>query len=418
MPPAAAPPAETPSDVLERVARWAGTPCYAYDLARLRLQLDLVRRRLPPSVEVLYSLKANPASELVRVIAERGFGADVASAQELAIALEAGFDAGALFVSGPYKPPPLIERIRMLTQARISVDSVSELSSLDEAALDNALLLRLRPDFVPQASMPMGPGSRFGIPRDELACCRPLCRKVVGFHLFAGSQILEADAVVRHLRLGLELALRAADLLGLEPTVFNLGGGFGVPYGAEERELDLGPIGEELERLAARVAPARVVLELGRYLVAQCGWYLTRVVARQRHLGRAAVVVDGGVHQRADLCGLGLRSRALPPRAVQPAAEPREATDVLGCLCLPADVLAEASPLPPLAVGDLLAFPNAGAYGLSASPTLFLSHPPPAEILFEELEGGRLSCLPGTSAGREILPPSSSTDRRFAGAPA
>jgi diaminopimelate decarboxylase len=83
------------------------------------------------------------------------------------------------------------------------------------------------------------------------------------------------------------------------------------------------------------------------------------------------------------MCGLGLPATSAPPLVLAERAAPRTATDVWGCLCLPGDVLADGAPLPPLAVGDVLAFPNAGAYGLSASPALFLSHPTPVEVAFD-----------------------------------
>src|SRR5437660_10263636 len=127
------------------------------------------------------------------------------------------------------------------------------------------------------------------------------------------------------------------------------------------------------------------MLELGRYIVAQSGWYLTTVIAQQTHQGRPAVVVDGGTHQRGDMCGLGLRRKAFAPAVLTATATGSPVltpTDVLGCLSLPSDVLVESSLLPPLSPGDVLAFPNAGAYGLAASPTLFHGRPPPAELAF------------------------------------
>src|SRR5262249_16504596 len=136
--------------------------------------------------------------------------------------------------------------------------------------------------------------------------------------------------------------------------------------------------------LVVRAAPARLVIELGRYLVAQAGWYLTTVIAEQTHRGRRAVVVDGGVHQRGDLCGVGLRQRGVPPIVLDRPELPLTPTAIRVCLSLPRAVLAEACPLPPLPPGDVLAFPNAGAYGLYASPCLFHAHPPPAEVAFEE----------------------------------
>jgi diaminopimelate decarboxylase len=155
-----------------------------------------------------------------------------------------------------------------------------------------------------------------------------------------------------------------------------------------------------MSALAERAAPARLLVELGRYIIAPAGWYLTTVIARQMHEGRPAVVVDGGSHQRGDLCGLGLREKAFAPVALDPRGTTRTATDVLGCLSLPGDVLSQARPLPPLALGDVLAFPNAGAYGLGSSPFTFHGHPAPAEVAFE---GGWIEVLRGRASLRSVL---------------
>ena len=138
--------------------------------------------------------------------------------------------------------------------------------------------------------------------------------------------------------------------------------------------------------LVDRGAPARVVLELGRYLVAEAGWYLTSVVGHQTFQGRQAIVVDGGVHQRADMCGLCLRTDQSPPLVLASSSSDSSSsdttpTDILGCLSLPDDVLLEASPLPKLSPGDVLAFGNAGAYGMWSSPAIFHGSPLPAEHL-------------------------------------
>jgi diaminopimelate decarboxylase len=140
-------------------------------------------------------------------------------------------------------------------------------------------------------------------------------------------------------------------------------------------------------------------MELGRYLVAQSGWYLTSVLALQRVAGRPAVVVDGGTHQRGDMCGIGLRHKATPI-ALADQSDPASPADVLGCLSHPGDILAEAYPLPPLAPGDIVAFPNAGAYGLCASPWSFNGHPIAAEVAFD---GRRIETIRSRPPARAVL---------------
>jgi diaminopimelate decarboxylase len=394
----AALPAPAPVETLREVVRRHGTPTYAYDLSRIRAQVVKLRTHLPASVDILYSLKANASLGLCGVLADCGLGADVASAGELVTALAAGFPAGRIFVTGPDRSPALLTQLLSVPEVVISIDSASELRLLATRDQRHRALLRLRPDFCSYATCSAGPDSRFGLIEEELPACRDYLVgpgvKVVGFHVFSGSQVLSVDGLIHHLRGGVDLALRAAETLGIAPEIIDLGGGFGVAYGPEDREPDLAVIGEELGSLAKRVAPARLVLELGRYFVAASGWYLTTVLAQQTHRGRKAVVVDGGNHQRGDMCGLGLRHKGFAPAVIPLTTDPFGGrgegskgppvpTDVLGCLSLPSDVLVEARLLPPLAPGDVLAFPNAGAYGLGASPWLFHSHPAPAEVAFD-----------------------------------
>jgi diaminopimelate decarboxylase len=393
-----------PLFALQEVVRRYGTPTYAYDLGQLRAQIAHLRASLPPAVEVLYSLKANASLGLCGFIAGCGLGADVASAGELVTAREAGFPLPRIFVSGPDKSPAVLSELRSVPEAIVSLDSVSELRTLAGADQPHRALLRLRPDFCSMAACAAGPDSRFGLLFEDLHRCREHLgsrgARVIGFHVFSGSQVLDARAVIHHLRGALDQSLRAADVLGLAPEVLNLGGGFGIPYGPDDPELDLVPIAEELRSLLGRAAPAQVVIELGRYVVARAGWYLATVIAQQTHGGRKAVVIDGGSHQRADLCGLGLRRKAAPPVVLDPRPGPGAPTDVLGCLSLPADVLAEAVPLPPLSPGDVLAFRNAGAYGLGASPLFFHAHPAPAEVAFE---GTRVELLRTRQPVRAVL---------------
>ena len=383
-------PAEAPTKVLLRIAQCYGTPTYAYEVARIRNQVERLKTNLPQGVDLLYSLKANPSLGICGLMSDWGLGADVASSGELLTALKAGFPPQRISVSGPYKSPETLAQVWSSPEITISIDSISELCELARTNRSYRAHLRLRPDYSSSAIVNTGAGSRFGISFADLSQCYEYLEseaiKVVGFHVFSGSQVLDAGGVIQHLRGAMDLSLRAADFLRITPEVFNLGGGFGIPYGPDDEELELEPVAEELSVLAKRGSPARIVLELGRYLVAQAGWYLTTVVGKQTNEGRQAVVVDGGTHHRADACRLGLRTAALRPLVLNKKQQPIVATDVLGCLCLPDDVLAEASSLPPLEVGDVLAFSNAGAYGLSASPALFLSHPMPAEVGFEGMK--------------------------------
>ena len=280
-------PVEAPVDALLEIVRRHGTPTYAFDVRRLRAQVEKLRTHLPAAVDILYSLKANASLGICDVLLAYGIGADVASAGELATAVEAGFPPEHIFIAGPYKQAETISQLRELPEVVVSVDSLGELESLAQEELANRAVLRLRPDFDSSAVVVAGSECRFGFTREDLRRCREILPasgiEVIGFHVFAGSQVLQPEGVIGHLRGALDLSLRAADALSITPALLNLGGGFGIPYAADEEELDLAPIGSELAAVVERAAPARVVLELGRYLVAQAGWYLATVLGSQTH---------------------------------------------------------------------------------------------------------------------------------------
>jgi diaminopimelate decarboxylase len=175
-----------------------------------------------------------------------------------------------------------------------------------------------------------------------------------------------------------------------QPTRYvNLGGGFGIPYFPKDEELDLGTVADNLARmmdeaLRRRLPDARVVIELGRYIVGECGVYVTRVLDRKVSRGRTFLVVDGGLHHQLAASGnFGQVIRRNYPLAVanRMIESPTETASVVGCLCAPLDLLGDELELPEVQIGDLIAIFQAGAYGLTASPTAFLGHPSPTEVL-------------------------------------
>src|SRR5262245_45387924 len=196
---------------LSQVVRRYGTPTYAYDIGRIREQVARLRAHLPSALELLYSLKANASLGLCGVLADSGLGADVASAGELVIAVEAGFPPARIFLTGPDKSPAVLAQLQDLPQVIVSLDSVSELPLLASQRRRHTALLRLRPGFRARATCSPGPDSRFGLSFDDLASCKDSLDRpgieVVGFHVFSRSQVLAVERVLDHLRHGVDLAL-------------------------------------------------------------------------------------------------------------------------------------------------------------------------------------------------------------------
>ena len=209
-----------------------------------------------------------------------------------------------------------------------------------------------------------------------------------GFHIFAGSQNLRSDAIQEAQSKSLDLAIELARHAPAPVRVLNLGGGFGIPYFPREQALDLEAVGAGMRSIAERAASAlpgtQLVIELGRYLVGEAGLYVCRVVDRKVSRGHVFLVTDGGLHHHLAASGnFGQVVRKNYPVVVANRVRgvERENASVVGPLCTPLDLLASSMELARADVGDLIAVFHSGAYGLSASPLGFLSHPRPAEAL-------------------------------------
>ncbi|MDE2301803.1 MAG: pyridoxal-dependent decarboxylase, exosortase A system-associated [Sphingomonadales bacterium] len=381
----------------ELVARAGNTPLFVYSAALIRARVTELRQALPARVALHYAVKANPFAPLLALLAELVDGFDIASGGELALALAAGIAPGRISFAGPGKRD---DELAAALAAGVTINLESEgeaaraLAIAASLGLRARLAIRVNPDFDLKGSgMKMGGGAKpFGV---DAALVPALARHIVaqgaewrGFHIFAGSQSLDAEAIITAQRETLALAMRLAAEAGVALVHCNLGGGFGIPYFAGDQRLDLPRIGAALDAglpaLPARFADTGFCVELGRYLVGEAGVYLTRIVDRKHSHGETFLVCDGGLHHQLAASGnFGTVVRRNYPlaNASRFAAPAEEIATVVGCLCTPMDRLAERAHLPQSAVGDLVALFCAGAYGASASPAAFLGHSPAAEML-------------------------------------
>ncbi len=382
------------TQLAERVGQ---TPFYAYDRRLISQRVAALRAALPPAIRLHYAIKANPMPALVQHVASLVDGLDVASLGELRIALDTPMAGEAISFAGPGKRPQELAAA-LAAGIVINLESETELERLADLAEQQKtrpkVAVRVNPDFeLKAAGMKMGGGSKpFGVDAERVpALLRRLTALRVdfrGFHIFAGSQNLRAETIVAAQDLTFELALRlAADAPGPVKQL-NIGGGFGIPYFPGDQPLDLTPIGANLARwlprLQAELPEAQVVLELGRYLVGEAGVYVTRIVDRKVSRGQVFLVTDGGLnHHLAASGNFGQVIRKNFPVMVgnRVTGGERETVSVVGPLCTPLDLLADRMELAKAGIGDLIVVLQSGAYGLTASPLGFLSHPPPVEVL-------------------------------------
>lgn len=381
---------------VETLAAHAGdTPLFVYDFARIAARIARFRAAFPKAVALHYAIKANPMPALVAAMAPLVDGLDVASVGEMGLALATG--SAHVSFAGPGKRDRELEAA-IAAGVTINLESEGEaaraLAIAGRAGQVPKLAVRVNPDFDLRGSgMRMGGGAKpFGVDAERAAA---LVRSLIdagadwrGFHIFAGSQALDGDAIAEMQQQTLGLAARLADEIGAVPPLVNLGGGFGIPYFPKDRPVDLERVGQslavQLDALPAGLAGARFAIELGRYLVGEAGVYLARIVDRKISHGELFLVTDGGLHHQLAASGnFGTVVRRNYPVAIASRfdAEPQEVATIVGCLCTPLDRLADAVMVPHAEVGDLVAVFMAGAYGRSASPEGFLGHPAPRELL-------------------------------------
>jgi diaminopimelate decarboxylase len=381
----------------EVVAEAGGTPLFVYDRNVVERQVARFRIAMPDRLALHYAVKANPYGQLLTFLSKQIDGFDIASAGELD-RLEVA-DAGVLPISfaGPGKRDAELERA-VTAGLTINLESEGEaeraLAIADRLGTRPKLAVRVNPPFALKgAGMKMGGlASPFGVDAERVPA---LVRRLIaagadwrGLHIYAGSQSLNADAIVDAQRRTVALAAQIGQSAGQTPPELNLGGGFGIPYFAGDQPLDIDKIGSELTETVDRapdlLADTRFAIELGRWLVGEAGVYLTRVVDRKQSGGRTFLITDGGLHHMLAASGnFGQLLRRNYPIAVANrfGLDAEEEVTITGCLCTPLDLLGDEVMLPRAEVGDLVAIFCAGAYGLTASPGDFLGQPSAREIL-------------------------------------
>jgi diaminopimelate decarboxylase len=384
---------------VDRLADRAGsTPYFAYDRQLLTDRIGQLRAALPEGLNLSYAVKANPMPAVVQHLSGLVDSFDVASSAEMLVALDTTVPANRISFAGPGKTDT---ELRQAVAAGVTIEMESE-NEADRLVRIGELLgvrprvaVRVNPDFALKGSgMRMGGGpQQFGVDAERVPA---LLKRLgdtdlefLGFHVFAGSQNLRAESLIDAQRHTVDLVLRLAEDAPTPVRYVNLGGGFGIPYTDKDQPLDLAAVGDNLsglltDRLRPALPEARVVVELGRYIVGESGVYVTRVVDRKESRGKTFLVVDGGLHHQLAASGnFGQVIRRNYPLAVGTrfGDEPVETVSVVGSLCTPLDLLGDNVTLPRADVGDLIVIFQAGAYGLTASPTAFLSHPAAAEML-------------------------------------
>lgn len=387
-------------EILARVGREVGTPCFVYFADEIDARLGTLERVFAGHFRVSYAVKANPNRHLLGWLGGRVATLDCSSAGELDRALAAGFAARDLTFSGPAKRLSELERAVEIGCGEVVCESEWELAQLDalsaRAGRRTAVFPRINPLRGPRkfGVHMAGRASQFGIDEETLD---PILGRLAewkhlefgGFHIYSGTNCLDAEAVCENFEIFLELFSRFSAGHGLRPRKLIFGSGFGIPYHDGETPLDVEAVGErmlpQLEALKAdpQLCDAECVLEMGRWLVGPAGFYLVSVIGEKRSRGTEIRLCDGGMNHHLGACGLlGQVIRRNYPmwNVTAPADRPEQEVTLVGPLCTTIDTLATKLRIPDPRRGDVVAVGSSGAYGPSSSPSGFISHPRAREV--------------------------------------
>lgn len=372
------------------------TPFYLYSKDVIKQNVERLRQYFP-KINLHYAIKANPMPQLVSFMAELVDGLDVASGKELRVALASGIKRQDISFAGPGKS---LNELAMAIASgiTINIESLTELERIQQLASEMQqtanIAIRINPDFELKSSgMKMGGGAQqFGIDVEQLDPVFELLQdahlELKGLHIFTGSQNLNPDSIITAHNNIFALVERLKSQYQFTLQHLNIGGGFGIPYFPGEQHLVLDAIAENLNQLLATHSEitknCEVILELGRYLVGNAGLYICEVVDKKVSRGQQYLITNGGLHHHLAASGnFGQVIRKNYPVAIvnKMNSQNKEVVNVVGPLCTPLDILANKMELATAEIGDLVAVYQSGAYGYSASPRDFLSHPEPVELL-------------------------------------
>lgn len=396
--------------VLMEVARSYGTPAFVYFTSAIAERAAELRAAFENRFLLSFAVKSNPNPSLLHWLKDHVDLLDISSIGEFRVARKAGWEPSRLSFTGPGKRDFELSEALEGNLGELIVESVREAVAADRIARAMGkvqdIMIRIAPASVPKGfgDQMAGRPSPFGLDVEQLDEELPQILalpnlRLAGFHIYSGTQCLKAGAICENYRNFIGIFRETAAKFDLRPAKLVFGSGLGIPYHAGDSALDLQNIAEginsELDALKAepRFAETRLILELGRYLVGQAGYFLTRVVSVKESRGTRIGICDGGMNNHLPASGhfgMVIHRNYLMHKVGGGADE--EKVDLSGPLCTSIDRLARGVMLPRVGEGDLIAIHNSGAYGPSASPLHFISHTAPREILVENGEPHDVTC--------------------------
>ncbi len=369
------------------------TPLYVISEKRIRRNfqcLQTVLKQNYEKIKIFYAAKANSNLAVLKILESEGANVDVASAGEALMALRSGFTPNRIIFTGTSVRN---DELKFLADSNVTVniDSLSQLSRLLKITVPEILSVRVNPEIGAghhSHVVTAGEQTKFGLWEKDAVAAYNIAKqagvKKFGIHMHIGSGVLDVEPFVSALSKLLEIARKVNEQVGLDFEFVDVGGGIGVPYKPEDKEMDLQVYAEKLLSLFKNktkqydLGEPFFCVEPGRFIVADASVLLTTVNTIKITPYRKFIGVDAGLNTLVRPAMYGSYHHIVVANKVNAPAE--EKCDVAGPICESGDLLAKDRPLPKIEEGDLLAILNAGAYGFAMS-SQYNARPRAAEVL-------------------------------------
>lgn len=372
------------------------TPFYLYDKAEIVAHVEKLKSTIFESAQLFYSMKANPEKLIIKCLLEQGCGVEVASLGEMKLAIEAGCNPVNIIFTGPGKEIDELEKAIEIGIYCINIENILEIDIISSIAArlqkDVNIGIRINPQNGTTGKISMNGVTQFGIGTAQVGEAIEHARKsdyvhLIGFQIYAGTQILNSDVISENVEQMIDIVFEMVDKYNLSIKYLNFGGGFGVPYFFNDKELDMKILHTNLQTIYEKCPKLaevnRIVFESGRYIVAEAGVFVVKILYEKVVRGSKFLICDGGsnFHSAAAFLGRFVRNN-FPMHSISDKTEEEKVT-IVGNLCTPSDVIGQNVTIKKAVVGDLIVVEKSGAYGLSFSPSGFLRHRLPVEIMYD-----------------------------------
>ena len=390
--------------IIIEISQKYGTPFYIYSLDSIEEKIELLTDAIGKQNHLYYSVKANPNWEILKLINAHNLGVEISSLGELELVKKIGFLKERIVFSGPSKSKSLLEVLVKEHIRCVNVESLVEIKHIQEISFENGLItdisIRINPtNNNAKTGMKMtGVSSQFGIDWSDLPNVIAEIKewkniRVLGIQVYFGTQILNVEDFIANANSTIQMVEYCQNVLGINVKFIDFGGGFGVPYFEGQKELDLVTMKKQFHDIinANQYIFDNVycIFESGRYLVGESGFYVTSIVDKKMSHGKKYIICDGGSNHHAECAFLGrLVIGNFPISVINKKHKyniiQKERINVCGALCTPTDIIARNIELDSdCDIGDLIVIEKSGAYGLTSSPLLFISHHLPNEYILK-----------------------------------